>query len=78
MAYYPHDFLRIHILVIKKFKVVDNTLATMAGQGKIALTAAVIVKSMLQVPKLSGNLPSIRQIIKDLNCIVIFFPHLIL
>ena len=58
----------------KNIRVIDDTLATMAGQGKIAFTSSLTLKFVLHVPKLSANLLSIHQITRDLNCTITFFP----
>lgn len=58
----------------KKIKVGHGTLATVEGQGKIALTLTITLKYLLHIPKLSANLLSIHQISKDLNCTVTLFP----
>ena len=60
----------------KQIKIVDGTLAIVAGQGKFSLTSALTLKCVLHVPKLSANLLVIHQITKYLNCTISFF-HLI-
>ena len=58
----------------KKIIVVNGSLATVAGFGDIYITPTLILKNVLHVPKFSTSLVSIRKLIYDLKCYVIFFP----
>ena len=56
-----------YVLDTKKIRVVDGTLAAIAGWRAINLTPSLTLKFVLHVPKLSINLFYTHQITKDLN-----------
>lgn len=55
-------------------RIVDGSLSKV-GVGSIVITDNIILHSVLLVSKLTCNLLSISKLIKDLNCITIFFPN---
>lgn len=57
----------------KKITIVDGSLATVVGQGDISVPPTLKLKNALHVPKLSTNLISIYQLVRDLHCNVTFF-----
>ena len=49
-------------------KIADDSLAPIAGKGKISPCAGLSLHDVLHVPKISYNLLSISKITRDLNC----------
>ena len=49
----------------KKIAVANDSLATVTGFGNIYITATLILKNVLHVPKLSANLVSIQKLTLD-------------
>ena len=47
----------------------------MAGKGSVILLNSFRSLSVLHVPKLTCNLYSISKVLKDLNCVIKFFPN---
>ena len=58
-----------------KVKIVDVSLATIAGTGTIILRPHITLFNVFHVPKLSCNLLSINKLTKDLNCATYFLPN---
>lgn len=55
-------------------KVAKGVLTSIQGAGSLSLTPSMSLSSVLYVPSLSNNLLYVRQITKQLNCSVTFFP----
>ncbi|KAK3012704.1 hypothetical protein RJ639_009860 [Escallonia herrerae] len=55
-----------------KVRIVDGSLSTVTGIGKVIISERLILNSVLLVPNLSCNLLSISKITQDLNCVVNF------
>ena len=55
----------------KKITIADGSLATVTS---LNVNPSLSLKNVLHVPKLSTNLVSIHQLIKDMICSVIFYP----
>ncbi|KAJ0092018.1 hypothetical protein Patl1_25689 [Pistacia atlantica] len=73
MTHSSHKFLTYHPCHSnRKVSITDGSLATVVGQGDIILSPSITLKNVLHVPKLSTNLVPIHQLIKDLNCSVVF------
>ena len=49
-------------------------MTTVASLGHIQISSLLVLKNVLNVPKLSTNLVSIQKLTQDLYCIVIFHP----
>jgi hypothetical protein len=58
----------------RKITIADGSDTTVAGQGDIHINGSLILKNVLHVPNLLANLISIKQLTKDSNCSVTFFP----
>src|ERR1044072_6722161 len=59
----------------KKISTADGTLMTTAGQGEVQISPSITLKNVLHIPKLSVNLISIKKLIKDLSCSVVFYDN---
>ena len=55
-----------------KITTADGSLTTVVDQGEIKIHPFLALKNVLHVPKLSTNLVSIRKLIQNMNCSVIF------
>ena len=55
-----------------KVKIADGSLATVVGKGSIILSRNLTLKSVLHVPSLTCDLPSISKLTHDLNCVAKF------
>ena len=55
-----------------KVKIVDGSLAIVAGKGLIILSRNLTLKSVLYVPSLTCNLLSISKLTHDQNCVAKF------
>ena len=60
----------------KHITIANGTFIPIKGQGKVILSPILPIKQVLHVPNLSTNLISIHQLIKELNCRVIFSPSM--
>ena len=56
----------------KKISIADGTLITVAGRGNVQLNPFMTLNNVLHIPKLSTSLISIKKLINDLSCNVIF------
>ncbi|KAJ9543952.1 LOW QUALITY PROTEIN: hypothetical protein OSB04_023659 [Centaurea solstitialis] len=56
----------------KKISTADGSLTTVAGKGDVQISPFITLKNVLHVPKLSTNLVSVKKIIKDLFCKVVY------
>ena len=56
----------------KRLLTANGSSAPIIGQGSVNLSADLQLSNVLYVPMLSANLLSIPQLIKDLNCHVLF------
>ena len=56
-----------------KVKIADGSLSSVAGKGSIKIFDSLTLESVLHVPKLSYNLLSISQLMKNSNCSAKFF-----
>lgn len=56
----------------KKISKTDGTLVTVAGQGDIKLFSNITLKNVLHIPRLTVDVISVKNLIKDLGCKVIF------
>jgi len=77
MSYDSNVFTTYKPLEIPKQIVIANgTSIPIKGQGHVTFNPNLFVKIVLHVPNLSTNLISVHQLTRDLNCRVIFSPHL--
>jgi len=53
-------------------KIINGSLATVAGYGRYLFIFKLILKNVLNVPKLSISLISIKKLTYDLNCFAMF------
>ena len=56
----------------EKIKIVDGSLASIAGKGQISLFDGLSLHNVLHVPRILYNLLSISKITRELNCKVTF------
>lgn len=57
-----------------KIRTTDGPLAPIAGKYFVVLSDTITLHSISHVPQLFYSLPSIRKLIRDLNCIAKFYP----
>ena len=58
----------------QKILTVDGSSITMVEVGDIHLSPSLVLKNVLQVPKLTTNLVSVYHFLRDTNCVLIFYP----
>ena len=59
----------------KKISIADGSLMTAVGQGEVQISLSITLKNVLHIPIFFVSLISIKKLIQDLSCNVIFYDN---